>query len=61
MPTKKEKTDTGLGNVAKDFFFAMDEDSDGKRNIPTQPAFLFSTDSLSGYGLDLIFELVKEA
>jgi hypothetical protein len=47
--------------VAKDFFFAMDEDSDGKRTIPTKPAFLFSTDSLSGYGLDLVFELVKEA
>jgi hypothetical protein len=49
MPTKKEKIDTGLGNVAKDFFFAMDENSVEKKDIPTKPAFLFSTDSLSGY------------
>lgn len=61
MPTKKEKTDAGLGNVSKDFFFAMDEDAEKKAEIPTKPAFLFSTDSLSGYGLDLVFELVKDA
>jgi hypothetical protein len=28
---------------------------------PKKSACLFSTDSLSGYGLDLVFELVKEA
>jgi hypothetical protein len=50
MSTKKEKTDAGLGNVSKDFFFAMEEDSEGKKIAPpTKPAFLFSSDSLSGY------------
>jgi hypothetical protein len=41
---------------------------DGKSaNDPKEPKVqkktecLFSTDSLSGYGLDLVFELVKEA
>lgn len=59
MPTKKEQTNVGFGAIAKDFFFAAD--ADNRRDVPTKPAFLFSTDSLSGYGLDLTFQLVKEA
>ena len=58
MPIKKEQT-TEFTAVAKDFFFAQDQEA-GK-TIPTAPAYLFSTDSLSGYGLDLTFQLVKEA
>lgn len=58
MPTKKEPT-TEFSAVAKDFFFA--QDAEAGKEIPTSPAFLFSTDSLSGYGLDLTFQLVKEA
>ncbi|MEI7564039.1 MAG: TIM barrel protein [bacterium] len=58
MPIKKEAT-TEFSSVSKDFFFA--QDAEAGKEIPTAPAFLFSTDSLSGYGLDLTFELVKEA
>ncbi|MEI8092295.1 MAG: hypothetical protein WCG98_09280 [bacterium] len=63
MPTKKDKNDISadFAPANKDFFFAMDDGSGVKKEIPTAPAFLFSSDSLSGYGLDLIFELVKEA
>lgn len=59
MPTTKKEQTTEFGPVAKDFFFAQDQEA-GK-TIPTTPAFLFSTDSLPGYGLDLTFQLVKEA
>ena len=58
MPIKKETT-TEFTSVSKDFFFA--QDAEAGKEIPKAPAFLFSTDSLSGYGLDLTFQLVKEA
>ena len=68
MINKKEKPmeDWQLWSIKKDFFFDMeDEKSTEKSDIePTAPKkseCLFSTDSLSGYGLDLVFELVKEA
>jgi hypothetical protein len=38
-----------------------DEKSTKEPSIPKESECLFSTDSLSGYGLDLVFELVKEA
>ncbi|MEI6117835.1 MAG: hypothetical protein WCP92_00845 [bacterium] len=37
------------------------EKSDIEPTAPKKSECLFSTDSLSGYGLDLVFELVKEA
>jgi len=58
MPTKKENN-IELTGLAKDFFFAQTGQSD--KGVPSEPAFLFSSDSLSGYGLDLAFQLVKEA
>ncbi|MEI6672598.1 MAG: hypothetical protein WCL02_04590 [bacterium] len=38
-----------------------DEKSVTPAQDPKKSECLFSTDSLSGYGLDLVFELVKEA
>jgi len=67
MINKKEKPmeDWQLWSIKKDFFFDMDDEKDQKvADGPTEPKkteCLFSTDSLSGYGLDLVFELVKEA
>ena len=64
MINKKEKSmeDWQLWSIKKDFFFDME---DGKSTDtpkdPKKPECLFSTDSLSGYWLDLVFELVKEA
>ena len=64
MINKKEKSmeDWQLWSIKKDFFFDME---DGKSpddpKDPKKSECLFSTDSLSGYGLDLVFELVKEA
>lgn len=58
MPNKKEPT-ISLDGFAKDFFFAQSGKS--PKDMPTDPAFLFSSESLSGYGLDLAFQLVKEA
>jgi len=65
MVNKKERPieDWQLWSIKKDFFFEMEEWSekgDPKREIK-KPACLFSSDSLSWYGLDLIFDLVKEA
>ena len=49
-------------SIKKDFFFDMEDSKAIKRQIDTKKSeCLFSTDSLSGYGLDLIFSLVKEA
>jgi hypothetical protein len=59
MPTKKDQSPE-LAPIAKDFFFASSAEA-GDKEVPTKPAFIFSTDSLSGYGLDLTFELVKAA
>lgn len=58
MPTKKDSAQEFV-TIAKDFFFAQDIASGSDEHI--HPAFLFSTDSLSGYWLDLVFQLVKEA
>lgn len=64
MINKKEKPveDWQLWSIKKDFFFDMEEEKDA--NWPTlsrKAECLFSTDSLSGYWLDLVFDLVKEA
>ncbi len=64
MINKKEKPteDSQLWSIKKDFFFDMEESKKTDTpEIPQKSACLFSTDSLSGYGLDLVFELVKEA
>ncbi len=68
MINKKEKPmeDWQLWSIKKDFFFDMDDEkstekSDIEPTAPKKSECLFSTDSLSGYGLDLVFELVKEA
>lgn len=54
--------DGQLWAIKKDFFFDMqDEKSVGPSKVLHTTQCLFSTDSLSGYGLDLVFELVKEA
>jgi hypothetical protein len=57
MIIKKEKTEvtSSLGSV-KDFLFV-----DDSVNPLSGPKYVFSSDSLSGYGLDLVFQLVKEA
>ena len=64
MINKKEKPieDWQLWSIKKDFFFGMEDgkSTDDPRE-PRKPLCLFSTDSLSGYGLDLLFDLVKEA
>ncbi len=64
MVNKKEKImeETHFSSVKKDFFFDIEEGkpSSSTRNIKKTDC-LFSTDSLSWYGLDLVFELVKEA
>ncbi len=61
MANKKEKmTEYGqLWSIKKDFFF--DEDRTSSKQQSKSSELLFSTDALSGYGLDLIFSLVKEA
>lgn len=70
MINKKEKpmVDWQLWSIKKDFFFDMEDEkssNDPKVSKETKESTtsqcLFSTDSLSGYGLDLVFELVKEA
>lgn len=68
MINKKEKPmeDWQLWSIKKDFFFDMEDEksTEETKKEPTAPRkteCLFSTDSLSGYGLDLVFELVKEA
>lgn len=64
MINKKEKPmeDWQLWSIKKDFFFDMeDEKSTVEPTAPKKSECVFSTDSLSGYGLDLVFELVKEA
>jgi hypothetical protein len=57
MIVKKEKAEvvSSLGLI-KDFPF-VDESLDALSG----PKYVFSSDSLSGYGLDLVFQLVKEA
>lgn len=65
MINKKEKTMevSQLSSIKKDFFFDM-EDQKSSENIKGGSKLancLFSTDSLSGYWLDLVFELCKEA
>jgi hypothetical protein len=63
MANKKTKTEDGqLSSIKKDFFFDV-EDTDIKDTSKKQKKseYLFSTDALSGYGLDLVFDLVKEA
>jgi len=60
----KEKTqeDWQLLSIKKDFFFDMeDETSKSDHAMIKKSECLFSTDSLSWYGLDLLFALVKEA
>ncbi len=64
MINKKEKPmeDWQLWTIKKDFFFDMEDEK--TTNTPSEikkTECLFSTDSLSGYGLDLVFELAKEA
>ena len=64
MINKKEKSmeDWQLWSIKKDFFFDMeDSKSTDTQKDPKKSECLFSTDSLSGYWLDLVFELVKEA
>lgn len=64
MANKKEKTnnDGQLSSVKKDFFFEMeDKEISGNPRGEKASECLFSTDALSGYGLDLVFDLVKEA
>lgn len=64
MINKKEKPmdDWQLWSIKKDFFFDMEDEKSSKEPAVSKTSeCLFSTDSLSGYGLDLVFELVKEA
>ena len=64
MINKKEKPmeDWQLWSIKKDFFFDMEEGKSADvQKDPKKPLCLFSTDSLSWYWLDLVFELVKEA
>lgn len=61
--TKEKQMETSqLGSIKKDFFFDMEEGQtpEVQKEIKKTEC-LFSTDSLSWYGLDLVFELVKEA
>jgi len=61
--TKEKQMETSqLGAIKKDFFFDMEEGQtpEVQKEIKKTEC-LFSTDSLSWYGLDLVFELVKEA
>jgi len=64
MVTKKDKTNEEwqLWSIRKDFFFDMPDgkSSENGREI-SKSLYLFSTDSLSWYGLDLVFELAKKA
>lgn len=63
MTNKNTKLeDTNLLSIKKKFFLAT-EDTDTKDTpkINKKSEYLFSTDALSGYGLDLVFDLVKEA
>lgn len=64
MINKKVKSieDSQLWSIKKDFFFDMEDEKTAQTQVdPKKSNYLFSTDSLSGYGLDLVFELVKEA
>ena len=58
---KEEKNELELD--PKDPFFKMDEDEtpEAKKKSETKPLFLISTDSFSNAGLDMIFEISKEA
>ena len=57
MIVKKEKAESASSlGLIKDFPF-VDDGGDAVSG----PKYVFSSDSLSGYGLDLVFELVKEA
>lgn len=65
MANKKERPieQSSLWSIKKDFFFDIEEGDpqwNPKREIKKSEC-LFSSDSLSGYGLDLVFDLVKEA
>ena len=56
------KTKQELNSDKKDLFFAMDEEDEvAKEKSNDKPLFLISTDSFSSCGLDLVFELSKEA
>lgn len=61
--TKKNALDLELTSDGKDPFFAMEEAEDpkSKKKSDTKPLFLISTDSFSNAGLDMVFELSKEA
>ena len=64
MGNKKENQmeDWQLWSIKKDFFFDMEEET--SKSSPSEEKIsecIFSSDSLSGYGLDLVFDLVKEA
>ncbi len=61
IPSKKSlpNENNQFSQITRDFFF--DSDELPKSSTSETPRFLLSTDSLSGYGLDLIFSLVKEA
>ncbi len=64
MINKKERPidDTQLWSIKRDFFFEMEQGKSAEDPKMTKKTeCLFSTDSLSGYGLDLVFELAKEA
>jgi len=61
---KKERQleDWQLWSIKKDFFFDMENwNHRNDSTVPKKSEYLFSTDSLSGYWLDLVFQLVKEA
>ena len=61
---KKERPseDWQLSSIKKDFFFDMEDGTPSNDSImPKKSEYLFSTDSLSGYWLDLVFQLVKES
>lgn len=62
MINKKERPeDSTLWSIKKDFFFDMEEGATDDPREQKKSACIFSTDGLSGYGLDLVFDLVKEA
>ena len=64
MVNKKENQmeDWQLWSIKKDFFFDMEEETSKSSSSEEKTSeCIFSSDSLSGYGLDLVFDLVKEA
>ncbi len=63
MINKKERPaeEGQLWSIKKDFFFDMETGVTSDYKELKKSLCLFSTDSLSGYGLDLVFDLVKEA